>query len=115
MPDAAHNKGGITTFSNTIENTDESMHNELRTKQKIETAEGVMNQSSVVINQNLKTQENLEGTKLNSILNTGTQGSTEMLKSDNNTANNIAGVGTTAHGDYQKSVGSTSGAGRNPG
>ena len=38
-----------------------------------------------------------------------------MLKSDNNTANNIAGVGTTAHGDYQKSVGSTSGAGRNPG
>lgn len=88
------------------------MHNDIRNKQKIETAEGVMNQSSVVINQNAKDINNLESTKLNSILNTGTQGSTEMLKSDNNTATNIAGIGATTHPDYQKSVGSN-GAGRN--
>ena len=83
-----------------------------RHKQKIETAEGVMNQSSVVVNQNAKTQQdNLDGTKVNSILNTGTQGSTEVLKSDKNAAANITG---TAQKDYQKSVGSNVAAGRNP-
>lgn len=48
-------------------------------------------------------------------MNTGTQGSTEMLKSDNNTANGITGIGT-AHPEYQKSVGSNVNvtAGRNP-
>ena len=68
---------GITTFMNTIEGTQES-------QQKKAVGSSLIQQQKEDQQDKLEHTDQMKNTKLNAILNTCSQGSTEMLRSENN-------------------------------